>query len=90
MFERLWLTIESIGSKEERQVERAASLPMVPNHAEIARRATTGSWRGPKDREQTNRARDQSLLHPGLGEDRFGQLRVKAAFGPGFTGAARP
>ena len=40
--------------------------------------------RGPKDREQTNRVRNQSILHPGLGEDRFGQLRVKAAFGPGF------
>ncbi len=28
-------------------------------------------------------------LHPGSGQDRFGQLRVKAAFGPAYSGAAR-
>lgn len=29
-------------------------------------------------------------LHPGLGQDRFGQFRVKAAFGPALSGATRP
>jgi len=29
-------------------------------------------------------------LHPGFGQDRFGQLRVKAAFGPGTPALRGP
>ena len=59
-------------------------------HLKTSTNAPTSLKRGLKDRKQTNEVRNRSILHPGLGEDRFGQLRVKAAFGPGYTGATRP